>query len=126
MLRDSNVMAMIAVNDLAESRKFYEDTLGLNRVDGNEAGDLYVCGGGKVFVYQSPTAGKNEATSATWNVADIHAAVDELKQKGISFEHYDFPGATYEGAVHVMFGEKAAWFKDPDGNILALAVGHDA
>lgn len=47
----------------------------------------------------------------------------ELKDKGVAFEHYDFPGMVLEGDVHVMGELKAAWFKDPDGNILAIMNG---
>ncbi len=120
MLNDATVMAMIAVSDLAAAKVFYGETLGLTPNDENEGGVLYVCGEGRVFVYQSPTAGKNEATSATWDVNDISAVAKVLKEKGVPFEHYEFPGVEYEGDVHIMGGMKGAWFKDPDGNILGL------
>jgi catechol 2,3-dioxygenase-like lactoylglutathione lyase family enzyme len=121
MLRDSEVMAMVAVKDIEVARKFYGETLELGGGEINPAGVLYISGGGKLFVYQAPTAGTNRGTSATWNVDDIHAAVDALTAKGVKFEHYDFPGAEYDGEyIHLMFGEKGAWFKDPDGNTLGL------
>jgi hypothetical protein len=75
-------------------------------------------------VYQSQYAGTNKATAATWGVDDdIEVIVPALKAKGVSFEHYDMPGMTLKGDVHVGEGLKAAWFKDPDGNILALVSG---
>jgi extradiol dioxygenase family protein len=126
MLNESTVMAMVAVKDLDVAKKFYGETLGLGEGEANQAGVLYESGGGKLFVYQAPTAGTNQATSATWNVTDIQTVVDGLKAQGVSFEHYEFPGAEYEGdggEIHLMFGEKGAWFKDPDGNILGLATG---
>jgi hypothetical protein len=54
-------------------------------------------------------------------VDDVDATVRDLKDKGVSFEHYNFPGMKLEGDVHVMGGRRTAWFKDPDGNILAIA-----
>lgn len=120
MLKDSTVMAMVAVSDHDAAAKFYGDVLGLGQGEENPAGTLYKCGHGRVFVYQAPTAGTNQGTSATWEVSDVHEVVDALKAKGITFEHYDFPGAEHEGDVHVMYGTKAAWFKDPDGNTLGL------
>jgi hypothetical protein len=53
-------------------------------------------------------------------VKDVEGSVKELKRKGVAFEHYDFPGVKMEGDVHVMGKSKAAWFKDPDGNVLAI------
>ena len=120
MLGDSTVFATVAVSDINKAKDFYGDKLGLNQTDENPGGVTYTSGSGKIFVYQSPTAGKGEATCASWEVSDIEKSVDELKSKGISFEHYDFPGGTVEGDIHVMGGMKAAWFKDPDGNILSV------
>ena len=127
MLSEGKVLATIAVSDIAASKAFYGETLGLNQVEENPAGVTYECGGAsRLFVYQSGTAGTNQATCATWNVADVEGAVSELKAKGVAFEHYDMPGATLQGDVHVWDGEmpmKTAWFKDPDGNILNISAG---
>jgi hypothetical protein len=58
----------------------------------------------------------------TWVVGeDIESVVQQLKAKGITFEHYDMPGATREGDVHIAGDMKVVWFKDPDGNILNIA-----
>ena len=80
----------------------------------------YRSGSSKVLVYESQFAGTNKATAATWMVDDVTAVVKALKAKGVAFEHYDLPGVTREGDVHLTGRSKAAWFKDPDGNILAL------
>lgn len=120
MLKDANVMATLAVKDLNVGKKFYGETLGLNQVDENPGGVTYQCGTGKLFVYQSDTAGSGQATSTSWEVSDIKGTVEELIQKGITFEHYDMPGVKLEGDIHIMGPMKAAWFKDPDGNILNL------
>ena len=126
MLGDITPTPTIAVSDLARARDFYENVLGLT-VDSEmpEAGVvLYRSGNGRVQVYQSSSAGSNKATYATWQVPDIAACVEELKAKGVTFEHYpDMPGVTLEGDVHVWDKEKAVWFKDPDGNVLCVDQG---
>lgn len=121
MLNDSDVVAMAAVTDLEEAKKFYGGTLGLNQTDENPGGVTYTCGHGRLFIYQAPTAGTNQGTSATWEVSDIKAVVDDLDSKGIGFEHYEMPGATLDGHIHDWGGMKAAWFKDPSGNTLGLS-----
>ena len=120
MLNEGMVFATVAVKNLEESKKFYAETLGLRQVDENIGGVMYESGGSKVFIYESPSAGTNRATSATWSVDDIEAVVEELKKNGITFEHYDFPGFEQNGDIMDAGGMKTAWFKDPTGNILAV------
>jgi hypothetical protein len=77
-----------------------------------------------LFVYPSEFAGTNKATAAAWNTDNIEAVVDELKSKGVEFEHYpNMPGVSLQGDVHVMGELKAVWFKDPDGSILNITSG---
>jgi len=121
MLGDNDAMATIAVKNLKAARKFYEGKLGFTAVhtEGDEA-VAYKSGNSQVLVYHSQFAGTNKATAATWMVADVEGVVKDLKAKGIAFEHYDFPGMTRKGDVHIAGARKNAWFKDPDGNILAV------
>jgi catechol-2,3-dioxygenase len=118
MLSDADVVATLAVKDIDKAKEYYGKTLGLNQVDENPGGVTYKSGSGKLFVYQSQTAGTGEATCASWGVSDVGGLVSELKEKGVKFEHYEMPGVTREGDIHVMGPMKAVWFKDPDGNIL--------
>lgn len=121
MLGDSKVYPTIAVKDLDAAKKFYGELLGLEVADENPGGVAYKSGNSGIFVYPSEMAGTNKATYASWSVSDIEATIEDLKAKGLSFEHYDdMPGMTREGDIHTMGPLKAAWFKDPDGNILAL------
>jgi catechol 2,3-dioxygenase-like lactoylglutathione lyase family enzyme len=125
MLSDKNSVATIAVKDLQAAQKFYKDTLGLTPV-GGEGQEVIVFKSGKstVNVYRSQYAGTNKATAATWAVGeDVDNIVQELKAKGVKFEHYDFPGMNREGDVHVAGKIRNAWFKDPDGNILSIVNG---
>ncbi len=121
MLGDNDVMATVAVKNLSAARKFYEGKLGFKVVhtEGDQAVS-YQSGKSQLLVYQSQFAGTNNATTATWMVKNVEGLVKELKAKGITFEHYDFPGMTLKGDVHIAGKLKNAWFKDPDGNILAL------
>lgn len=122
MLEDKDAIATVAVKDLAVAREFYENKLGLEQV-GSEGEEVIVFGSGNstLNVYRSQYAGTNQATAVSWVVDDVEAAVKELKARGVKFEHYDMPDMTRKGDVHVADGFKAAWFKDPDGNILNIA-----
>jgi len=121
MLGDNDAIATIPVRDIDVAREFYEKTLGLMAGPSREAGVLSCKSGStSVLVYESKYAGTNEATAATWAVDDVDGTVRTLKEKGVSFEHYDLPSMTRRGDVHVSGQMKAAWFKDPDGNILAV------
>ena len=125
MLGNKDVRATIAVKNLEKAKKFYEDTLGLTQVgaEGEEV-IIFKSGNSIVNVYQSQYAGTNKATAVTWVVGqDLEGVVQQLKAKGVAFEHYDMPGVTREGDVHVGGNMKVAWFKDPDGNILNIVNG---
>jgi len=122
MLGASDVYATIAVKDLKNAAAFYEGKVGLKKEPSTEQMVLvYGSGSSKVLVYQSQFAGTNEATAVTWIVDDVDAEVRELKGKGVKFERYNFPDVKLEGDVHVSGNRRSAWFKDPDGNILAIA-----
>jgi catechol 2,3-dioxygenase-like lactoylglutathione lyase family enzyme len=122
VLTNSAAIATIGVKKIDNAKKFYEAVLGFKPTGGddNEGVAVYDSGGSKLFVYQSEFAGTNKATAATWVVDDVDGTVSTLKGRGVDFEHYDYPGMKREGDVHVSGKMRAAWFKDPDGNILAI------
>jgi catechol-2,3-dioxygenase len=122
MLKDNDAVATIAVKDIEVAKKFYEAVVGLTPLPATEPGVVsFRSGNTSVLVYQSQFAGTNRATAATWMVGDdLEGVVAALKARGVTFEHYDFPGMKREGDLHVTGKSRAAWFKDPDGNILAL------
>jgi predicted enzyme related to lactoylglutathione lyase len=122
MLSTADSLATIAVKDTTAAAKFYEGKVGLKKLDSDMEGVLvYQSGNSKLLVYKSEFAGTNQATAATWLVDDVDSEVGALKSKGVVFERYDFPDVTREGDVHVFGKTRAAWFKDPDGNILSIA-----
>jgi catechol 2,3-dioxygenase-like lactoylglutathione lyase family enzyme len=122
LLGNRNAVANLAVKNLDAARRFYEDTLGLAPVDEKDDDVIvYKSGDSMLNVYRSQYAGTNEATAVTWSVGDdIEDIVRALRDKGVTFEHYDMPGTTVDGDIHIAKDMKVAWFKDPDGNILNL------
>ena len=121
MLSNAKVQPMLPVKDLGNAQKFYEQTLGLKKI-GEMGGEAVTYGSGDttLVVYRSEFAGTNKGTAALWEVDDVDRTVKELKDKGVKFEHYDLPGLTRKGDVHVGGPTKVAWFKDPGGNILSV------
>ena len=122
-LKDSKVGTAVAVTDLDRARSFFEGKLGLESSQQSDETAMYECGGGTgLFLYVSEHAGSNEATLAGFEVADFDAARSELAEKGVDFELYDDESGvkTDENGVFEGPGFKAAWFKDPDGNIFAI------
>lgn len=117
----NDAIATIAVTDIARARQFYEKILGFSvvRTEGKEA-VAYRSGKTELLIYRSQFAGTNQATAATWVVPDVEELVHALRDKGVDFERYDFPGMTRVGDIHIAGHLKNAWFKDPDGNILSL------
>jgi catechol 2,3-dioxygenase-like lactoylglutathione lyase family enzyme len=124
-LADSRVDSSIAVSDMETAKEFYEGTLGLSGgVDQGDGGRTYTCGEGtKIHIYPSDNAGKSGATLAFWTVAAVEGTVDELTGKGVTFEQYGEPFNTDEKGIATFDGLQAAWFKDPDGNVLAVGNG---
>ncbi|KQQ92054.1 VOC family protein [Massilia sp. Leaf139] len=124
MLANTDAIATVGVRDMAAARTFYGEVLAL-REDSERSSYpdflTYRSGATRVQVYQSDYAGTNKATAITWDLgSDLAAVVAALAAKGVRFEHYDMPGMRLEGDIHVADGMKAAWLKDPDGNVLNL------
>jgi catechol 2,3-dioxygenase-like lactoylglutathione lyase family enzyme len=123
MISTALVAPTIGVKDLDRAKQFYGETLGLEQLMETDWSVVYKSGANsKLEVYATEYAGTNQATYATWEVGDIAAEVEVLEAAGVKFEEYDLPYAKRDGVIHAMgeTGEKVAWFKDPDGNILCL------
>ena len=120
MLQDSPIYSYIPAKDVARARAFYEGPLGFTPTREIAGGVVYECAGGtSCFLYPTPNAGTSRASQAYWQVNDLEAEMAELKRRGITFENYDLPGADANGIV-TGGGARAAWFKDSEGNILAI------
>ena len=121
MLGKHPVIAYIPVSDVSRARKFYEDVLKLEPHEPNAAGVMYECGKGtRVFLYKSAGAGTNKASTLFWQVGDLDAEMKDLRGRGVKFEDYDMPGLKTQNGVAVGEGAKSAWFKDTEGNVLAV------
>ena len=126
MLGNADATPMIAVKDIDRAKQFYSEKLGLDPVEEMDDEVFMLKSGSTSFsVYRSEYAGTNKATALTFDVDDIDSEVRDLKDKGISFEHYDLEGLTADGDIYRGEGMKTAWFKDPDGNILSLIEGSE-
>ncbi len=122
MVRNAPIIPYIPVADVARARKFYEEKVGLKPKQEYAGGVIYECGNGSwVFMYPSPGAGTSKASTAFWAVDDVVAEVAELKARGVTFEEYNIPGIKMENSIATGGGAKTAWFKDTEGNILAVS-----
>src|SRR5467141_3489689 len=122
MLNDAPIIPYIPVANVVRARRFYEEKLGLRPKEEYAGGVIYECGKGSwVFRYPSPGAGTSKASTAFWAVDDVAAEVAELKSRGVVFEEYDMPGIETENSIATAGGAKTAWFKDSEGNILAVS-----
>jgi hypothetical protein len=84
-------------------------------------GVIYECGGTEVFMYPTNNAGTSKASQAYWEVDDVESEVAELKARGVVFEEYAMPGVEMRNSIATAGGAKTAWFKDTEGNILAIS-----
>jgi predicted enzyme related to lactoylglutathione lyase len=121
MLQKSPMYAYIPAKDVARARRFYEQKLGFKPKREVGGGVIYEFGQQTgCFLYPTPNAGTSKASQAFWQVEDIEAEVAELKARGVTFEDYQVPGQKSENGIVTAGGAKAAWFKDSEGNILAI------
>lgn len=121
MLRAARIYAYIPASDISRAREFYEGKIGLKPKQEYAGGVIYECGGTEVFMYPTRNAGTSKASQAFWSVNDVEAEVAELKARGVKFEEYDIPGAGMKNSIASAGGAKTAWFKDTEGNILAIS-----
>jgi catechol 2,3-dioxygenase-like lactoylglutathione lyase family enzyme len=112
---------MLPVKDLDRARRFYEQSLGLVPLGARPDGKfIYRVGDTELALFPKPEGTKAEHTALSFRVDDIGAAIATLKAQGVVFDDYDLPGFKTVEHVCVLGSEKAAWFRDPEGNILCL------
>ena len=126
MFANTPLTAALPASDLDRAKAWYSEKLGLQPVWEDEYGGAhYEAGGTHFLVYVSPFAGTNQATAAGFSVENFDEMIGELRGKGVTFEEVDFGelGKTIDGVISSPDGlGKAAWFKDSEGNILALTT----
>ncbi len=127
-LRTSNTITKLPAQDLGRARHFYREQLGLEPVEEREGGLRYVCGGTEFHVFQSSGSASGESTQMGFDVEDLDATMRDLRARGVVFEDFDGPALRMIDGVAVVTGnypskgtgERGAWFRDSEGNLLAL------
>ena len=121
MLTTSPVTTILPVIDAERAREFYADRLGLRYLGRSGDGKhLFSIASGTLALLPKVEGTKAEHTAISFEVDDTARAVEELTSRGVVFEDYDYPGLTTVNKVCVLGSEKAAWFKDTEGNILCV------
>ncbi|MGH2464168.1 MAG: VOC family protein [Candidatus Limnocylindrales bacterium] len=127
MLSDSRTHTTLPTTDLARARTFYEGVLGLVPEFVAPGGVMYATAGDSHFlVFPSSGLASGAHTQMGFGVADVDAAVADLKGRGLVFEAYDFPGFDPTSSIATTGEIRAAWFTDPDGNLLSVVQGASA
>jgi catechol 2,3-dioxygenase-like lactoylglutathione lyase family enzyme len=122
VIGDAPLMAMLPASDIERAKQWYKDKLGLSPTEETEGGAEYVAGGARFSVYPSAFAGTNQATAAGFEVDDLEKTVEELASHGVTFEQYDLEYLkTDERGIAGVGPFRGAWFKDSEGNILAVS-----
>jgi catechol 2,3-dioxygenase-like lactoylglutathione lyase family enzyme len=128
MLKEGRVATRLPAQDLERARAFYAEKLGLQPVEEREGGLRYVCVAGEFSLFQSAGAASGDHTQMGWEVEDIEATVTDLRSRGVVFEEYDTPDLrTVDGIADIEgnypskgIGERGAWFRDSEGNMLGI------
>jgi hypothetical protein len=120
MLNKAMVVTTIPIVDIPRAKEFYQDKLELNLLQEMEDGLIFEAGNEtKLYLYKRPGT-KADHTIASFEVNDVVSEVQHLKTKGVVFEEYDTPDLKTENSIHYTEHYKSAWFKDTEGNILAI------
>jgi catechol 2,3-dioxygenase-like lactoylglutathione lyase family enzyme len=128
MLANGRVATRLPAQNLARAKAFYAERLGLEPVEERDGGLRYVCAGGEFGLFESTGAASGDHTQMGWEVDDIEATVRDLRARGVAFEEYDLPGLkTVDGIAEIEGNypskgsrERAAWFRDSEGNMLGI------
>ncbi|WP_330337634.1 VOC family protein [Streptomyces sp. NBC_00557] len=129
VLSRARAATRLPARDLERARRFYADVLGLEPVDERPGGLLYRCGGTEFVVFRSTGASPGTFTQMGFEVDDLEAVVAELRRRGVVFEDVDAPGFRTRGGIAEIEGnypskgargERAAWFRDSEGNLLGI------
>ena len=130
MFANQTMHTVLPAADIERARLWYEEKLGLLPTEpGAYGGYLYTAGDSRFLLYQSDYAGTNQATAAGFYVDDFDAVIEALRSRGVEFEDVDFGefGATVNGVISSEDGSmKGAWFRDSEGNIIAISTPQDS
>lgn len=120
VLSDAEAAATIPASDFERAKAWYSEKLGLKPEEEDDEGAYYRCGGSRFLLFPSMGAASGTHTQMTWEVQDIEAEIADLRSRGVVFEEYDYPNLKTENGIAVTGRIKGAWFKDSEGNLLAI------
>jgi catechol 2,3-dioxygenase-like lactoylglutathione lyase family enzyme len=120
MLKKARIQTTLPVQDLSRARTFYATKLGLEPVEERPGGLIYECSGNRFLLFPSQGKPSGTHTQIGFAVDNIEAEVSDLKRRGLTFEEYDFPGLKTVNSIATTGSNKAAWFKDSEGNLLGV------
>jgi catechol 2,3-dioxygenase-like lactoylglutathione lyase family enzyme len=128
MLKKGRVATRLPAQNLERAKAFYAEKLGLEPVEEREGGLRYTCAAGEFALFESSGSASGDHTQMGWEVDDIEATVRDLRARGVVFEEYDLPELeTVDGIADIEgnypskgIGERGAWFRDSEGNLLAI------
>ena len=121
MLADFPAIPILLSTDMAASKHFYQDTLGLPLLDESDERMVFKCGGDTRLIISRSTVGTSDTqTQMVWRVPDIHAALDDLRVRGVRIEEYSEPDPVTTDGIADMGHSWAAWFIDPSGNVVSV------
>jgi catechol 2,3-dioxygenase-like lactoylglutathione lyase family enzyme len=121
MLEGSEFVAALPAEDIERAKTWYREKLGLEPVEEYEGAVIYRAGAGTLQIYPTQLAGIAQHTLGCWYVDDLEATVEQLRDRGVEFEDYDFPGLKTVNGIAELGFERSAWFKDSEGNTVAIA-----
>jgi len=127
-MNTSGITAALPAQDLGRAKAFYVEKVGLRALESDflkaRNGQVALTVGdgvNQLFVYPAQARSSGEFTQAVIHVIDVRAAVDEMRGRGVEFEEYDTPETqTENGVAQMPGGGEAAWFKDPEGNLIGV------
>ena len=124
-LTTSTIATMLPVTDTDRAKEFYADRLGLPYEGSNSMGELRfgLAHGDSLVLLPREAGSQSKSTAVSWEVGDVEKELAELEARGVTFEDYDLPGLKTVNHIAEMDGDKAAWFHDPDGNVLCIHQG---
>ncbi len=120
MLDQFQPHATLAVSDMERAKAWYAEKLDLKPTEEDQGGAWYECAGTNFLLFPTPYAGSAKNTVMEWTVDDVDKVAQDMKGRGVSFDTFEMEGVEWNGEIAVMGEHKAAWFKDSEGNILAI------
>ncbi|MCA1696519.1 MAG: VOC family protein [Actinobacteria bacterium] len=121
MFRPKSATAALPAQDISRAKRFYGEKLGLNPVEESDEEVAYRVADTQFILFPSSGKASGDHTQLAFEVEDLESDVRSLRENGVVFEEYDQPGFKSSTGIVELEGEKGAWFKDSEGNLIAIA-----